>query len=280
MSQGQYGLDHTNGKYVLFLDSDDFIKEIEISNSGEVFLNPDIDLILEYAYKKNISIYIDNGTNFNSVREEAIENLVKYGVKRITFSIDGASQDVYSMYRRNGNFDRVIENIKKLNFYKDKYGSNNLNLKRQYILMDHNECDIEKANKMASELNIELFFKKDWHNLYKPKDNKKIFKLTGLDYSNKSIMSKYGDDDFICRQMIYNPQINFDGRLLGCCAIYKNDWKMNAFDDGLVNCLNSDYYRNGVYRLLGGGDLTKNGDLCCTCDDYKKIFEDKNFINI
>ena len=118
MSQGQYGLDHTNGKYVLFLDSDDFIKEIEISNSGEVFLNPDIDLILEYAYKKNISIYIDNGTNFNSVREEAIENLVKYGVKRITFSIDGASQDVYSMYRRNGNFDRVIENIKKLNFYK------------------------------------------------------------------------------------------------------------------------------------------------------------------
>ena len=38
----------------------------------------------------------------------------------IRLSIDGASQETYSRYRVNGNFDRVIENIKRLQAYKQK----------------------------------------------------------------------------------------------------------------------------------------------------------------
>ena len=41
----------------------------------------------------------------------------------IRLSIDGASQETYSRYRVNGNFDRVIENIKRLQAYKQKVGS-------------------------------------------------------------------------------------------------------------------------------------------------------------
>ena len=68
-----------------FVDNNSFVEEIEISNSGEVFLNPDLLKILEYAHQKAIRITISNGTNFNTVSDKVLEALVKYGVVDITF---------------------------------------------------------------------------------------------------------------------------------------------------------------------------------------------------
>ena len=49
-----------------------------------------------------------------------LETLVKYRFTGLTFSIDGTSQETYEKYRRNGNFNNVIENIKKIKFTKRK----------------------------------------------------------------------------------------------------------------------------------------------------------------
>jgi len=91
-----------------FVDNNKFIKNIELSNSGEIFLNPDLIEILKYAYSKNVLLTADNGVNFNNVSDEMIEALVKYKLYSLTFSIDGASQEVYEKYRINGNFNKVI----------------------------------------------------------------------------------------------------------------------------------------------------------------------------
>ena len=37
-----------------FVDKYDFIKEIKLANNGEIFLNPELDEIIKYAYEKNI----------------------------------------------------------------------------------------------------------------------------------------------------------------------------------------------------------------------------------
>lgn len=282
MRKNNYG--NTGKGYLNFenfkkiVDQNEYIEEIEISNSGEVFLNPDIVKILQYAYKKNICITIENGVNFNTISEKVIEALVKYQVNSMTFSIDGASQETYSIYRRNGNFDKVIDNIKLLIKYKEKYNSQIPYLKWQYILMNHNECDIKKAKKIAKSLDIEIYFKKDWENKYKPKDKKKILNLTGLDYDEKPIDSPFCWQD--CIQMILFPQINYDGRILGCCTNFQHDWNLNSLDSGLTNCLNSEYYMNGIYRLLGDGQIKNNGDPCCKCWYYDLIDKEKKFIEL
>ena len=67
------------------------IKRIEMSNWGEIFLNKDIVKILEYAFRKGVTLYCGNGTNFNNVSEEALEALVKYRVEYLNISIDGAT---------------------------------------------------------------------------------------------------------------------------------------------------------------------------------------------
>ena len=97
-----------------------YIESIELSLSGEIFLNPELEEIIKYAYKKKVKLTAFNGVNFNNVSDKMLETLVKYRFTGLTFSIDGTSQETYEKYRRNGNFNNVIENIKKIKFTKRK----------------------------------------------------------------------------------------------------------------------------------------------------------------
>jgi MoaA/NifB/PqqE/SkfB family radical SAM enzyme len=55
----------------------------------------------------------DVGVNLNNVKDAQLEALVKYRVKSMKVSIDGASQETYEQYRVGGNFDKVIANVKR-----------------------------------------------------------------------------------------------------------------------------------------------------------------------
>ena len=43
------------------VDDNPRISEIELSNWGEIFLNPDIERIIEYAYRRNVALSAWNG---------------------------------------------------------------------------------------------------------------------------------------------------------------------------------------------------------------------------
>jgi MoaA/NifB/PqqE/SkfB family radical SAM enzyme len=105
------------------LRSNTRIVEIELSNYGEIFLNPDLSDIIRYAHERNVALTADNGVNLNNAGREVLEALVKYKFKRITVSIDGASNETYRHYRIKGNYEAVIENIKQINIYKKQYQS-------------------------------------------------------------------------------------------------------------------------------------------------------------
>ena len=144
------------------VDTADWIKEIELSNWGEIFLNPEIVKIFNYAFKKNISLVAYNGVNFNTVKDEALEALVKYRVKALTCSIDGASQETYVKYRVRGNFDQVIANIRRLNKFKKAYKTDLPKLTWQFVMFEHNKHELETAKAMAKELNMEFYTKVSW----------------------------------------------------------------------------------------------------------------------
>ncbi|MGI9415769.1 MAG: radical SAM protein, partial [Hyphomicrobiales bacterium] len=105
------------------LDSAPWLEEIELSNYGEIFLNPDLPGILEHAHKCGVRLTARNGVNLNNATDEMLEALVKYRFEHLRCSLDGASNESYRQYRVRGNFDRVIGNIRKINAYKKQYGS-------------------------------------------------------------------------------------------------------------------------------------------------------------
>ena len=53
-------------------------------------------------------------TNFNGVSDEMIEEIIDSGLDHMTFSVDGASQEVYEKYRVGGVYEECIESLRKL----------------------------------------------------------------------------------------------------------------------------------------------------------------------
>jgi len=95
-----------------------------------------------------------NGANFNHVRESVLEAMVRYKFRAITCSIDGASSKVYERYRVNGDFGRVIDNIRKLNAHKRRWKSRYPKLCWQMVVFGHNEHEIDAARGLATELGM------------------------------------------------------------------------------------------------------------------------------
>ena len=257
------------------------IEDIEISNSGEIFLNPDLVKILEYAHKKHIRLTADNGVNLNNLTEEQAEALVKYELASMTISLDGASQETYSKYRIGGDYNKVIENIEKINKYKNKYKNGCPHIVWKFIVFGHNEHEIEKAKKEAKKLGVnEIIFDMNWDKEYSPiKNPEKVKKLTGIDALDVNTspivqLEQYLEGKiewYFCRDL-WEPQINWDGQVLGCCANYTDNFGGNIFEDGLLDALNNPkmiYAKNMVTNNAPPRD-----DIPCSkCWCYKAMKE-------
>jgi MoaA/NifB/PqqE/SkfB family radical SAM enzyme len=256
-----------------FLIKNKQIKNVELSNWGEIFLNPELLEIIKYAFENRVKLTAGNGVNFNNVSDELIEALVKYKFGYINFSIDGASQETYVKYRVNGNYDNVINNIKRLNYYKSKYKSELPKLSWQFILFGHNEHEILKVKSLCKELNM-VFNPKLNFSEYSPINNvEKVKKETGLnavtriDYKNKN--KKHYKRP--CCQLWFSPQISWDGKMLGCCV---NKWKSfgNVFELGLFTVLNSQLYQKTL-SILKGVEEIDDTIPCYDCPTYNQILE-------
>jgi MoaA/NifB/PqqE/SkfB family radical SAM enzyme len=85
---------------------------VNLYNWGEPFLNKDFIKILEYSKKNKTGVLLS--TNLNFMKDEIIDSMIKLKLDKIVVSLDGASQETYEKYRRGGDFERVVLNLKKL----------------------------------------------------------------------------------------------------------------------------------------------------------------------
>jgi MoaA/NifB/PqqE/SkfB family radical SAM enzyme len=267
------------------IDRNPWVSHIELSNWGEIFLNKELLTMVQYAYRKNVMVSASNGSNFNNVPEEVLEALVKYQFRTIKCSIDGASPETYSLYRVNGNFDRVMENIRKINKYKVLYQSPYPVMKWQFVAFGHNEHEIRSARRMAVDLNMEFRLKLSWDDLYgRPfspiKDTELVRREAGVGAASRyEYRTKYGREYALracCASLWKTPQINYDGRVLGCPVNYRGDYG-NAFQDGLLESINNDRI-NYARQMLMGIKEAKEGIPCATCQSYRGMKETRSWL--
>jgi MoaA/NifB/PqqE/SkfB family radical SAM enzyme len=247
------------------------IKKIELSNWGEIFLNPELKSILKYSFQNGIKLSAGNGVNFNDISESIIESLVKYKFGYINFSIDGASQETYSIYRVNGQYAEVLTNIEKLNFYKKKYRSSLPKLSWQFIVFGHNEHEILTAKKISHELNMVFVPKLNFSSFSPVTNAEQVKREAGLVAVTRTEYKKLTKKDYKrpCCQLWYSPQVSWDGKVLGCCV---NKWKSygNAFSDGLNSVLENDLYLKTL-DILRGLKTIDDSIPCYSCPTFKKI---------
>jgi MoaA/NifB/PqqE/SkfB family radical SAM enzyme len=263
------------------LDGNPQLERIEISNYGEAFLNPRLRDILEYADRKGVAITLENGANLNNVSEETLEALVRYKVRLLTCSIDGASAQTHRLYRVRGKFDAVIRNIETINAFKRRYRSEVPRLVWQFVVFGHNEHEIPVARAMAARLGMEFRTKLAWDAKFSPiRDEKFVRSQTdGEPVSREAFEKTHGRKyvSEVCLQMWDGPQINWDGKVLGCCRNFWGDFGANAFADGLLASVNNDKMRY-ARDMLTGKRPPRDDIPCTTCEMYHYMRDRSKFI--
>ncbi len=267
------------------VDRNPWLSRIELSNWGEIFLNPHLVRIMKYAYENNVDLQAHNGTNLNTVKDETLEALAKYRFHHMSVSLDGASQETYSIYRVNGDFDTVISNVERINHYKAKYRSKYPTLRWQFVAFGHNEHEIDKARQMASDLDMDFVLKLSWGDLYteafSPTQNEQQIR----DQSKKGVASR---DEFekeqgenykskTCWQLWRDPVVNFDGRVLGCCINHWGDF--GRVEDGdLTAGLNNEKLEYARDVLTGRAPARP--DLpCLSCEIFESMQKNDHWID-
>lgn len=266
-----------------FVDEND-IESVEISNHGEIFLNPELDKIIKYAYKKKIELTAGNGVNLNYLPKGMAETLVKYDFKSLVVSIDGATQETYSKYRVHGDLNKVLKNIEEINFYKKKYKSKTPVLIWKFIVFGHNEHEIPQIKKLAKQYKMKVEFTPNCMPEYSPlKNEKKVIKQTGLittDLAPHVMLEEYNNHQsewFYCAFLWEEPQINWDGKILGCCSLYNDDFGGNAFTEGYLNAMNHPKF---IYakNMLTNNAPPAEGIPCTHCYAYIDLNETGYFM--
>ncbi len=257
-----------------FLDHNPGVDEIELSISGEIFLNPHLPKILEYAFDKNVRLTATNGVNLNTVRDSTLEALVKYRFYHMRCSIDGASQETYEQYRVGGNFDQVIANIDRINEFKKQYDSAFPLMTWQFVVFGHNEHEIGKAREMAQARGMEFETKLNWDESWSPvRDKEMVRREMGIGVSTRSeFKQKFGASytQFICHQLWDQPNFNFDGSIYGCCHNYWKAFDGNVFEDGIETAVNSEQMQY-ARRMLTDGVEPRDDIPCTTCSIFKTM---------
>lgn len=181
------------------------LESIFLWNYGEPLLNKDIFKMIKYAREKNIFVMTSTNANFLAGKED---KLISSKINKVIISLDGASRKTYQAYRKEGDFDKVVQSIKTLCLKK----SPNLKVELQFIVMRHNEHEIPKIKKLAKIWKVDnLSLKSVWF-----LDERLKEKFKDLIPQNKKYQRKIEKTGW-CLKPWYHLVIQWNGDVAPCC---------------------------------------------------------------
>ncbi len=126
---------------------------IQFAGYGEPFLHKDLEKFLTYANQlglKNVEIY----TNFVSLNEDRIRDLLDYPFKTLIISLDGMSKESFEAYKGVDQFDIVTRNIEILSDEAKKRTSISQELVIQMVVSKVNYHEIEKFDRFVKKMGL------------------------------------------------------------------------------------------------------------------------------
>ncbi len=203
-------------------------------NQGEPYLNRDFSKMVKYASDRGLFTLVSTNGNIDYNAEE----IVNSGLNSMIVSLDGATQESYNKYRINGKLDKVLEGVKNIVEAKKKLNRSNPLLRWQFLVMKHNEHEIEEIKQLSKELevdnlelkSIQIYSKEDVHTFLPENPKYRRYKVSGDNFE-----LKFGIKNR-CRRIWTNAVVNWDGEVAICCFDKDGDFKVgNVKDSSLTH---------------------------------------------
>jgi MoaA/NifB/PqqE/SkfB family radical SAM enzyme len=142
----------------------------------------------------------------------------------------------------------------------------------QFIIFGHNEHELPEARRWAEELGMEFAPKLNHTPSVSPvKDEEFVRRASGLGAASRSEYRETVQREYNapCIQLWNEPQINWDGKMLGCCANKYGDFG-NVFEEGLENVLTGPKFVRAKNVVLGRVS-PREDDPCFGCPVYRRL---------
>jgi radical SAM protein with 4Fe4S-binding SPASM domain len=141
------------------LDPPGYLKRVTLFNYGEPFLCKDLLRMVRYAAERGLETFTStNGQFFGG--EKMAEQVVASGLTELLVCLDGADQETISRYRKDAKFDEILDGIRRVLAARERAGKTAPAVELQFIVMKHNEGQIERMRQIASELKVDRFIVK------------------------------------------------------------------------------------------------------------------------
>lgn len=221
-----------------------YLIHVDLVNWGEPFLNEDVFEMVRYAKRHSADIKID--TNMNHFSEEAAEKLILSGLDKIVVSIDGLTPQTYGKYRRGGNFNSAMENLKLLLKKRKKLNSPKPYITWQFLVFRHNEHEVEEAIRTANKLGVDhigitkaFIGDKDWI-----PENPEYSNYGQIKDRDMTFNHFKADEKRFCCWPWEAVAVNPNGSVSPCCSVEdESDDFGNFFDGPFEELWNGDKYR-------------------------------------
>lgn len=222
-----------------------YLIHIDLVNWGEPLLNEQVFDMIKYAKQYHSDIKID--TNLNHLDEDSAKRLVLSGLDKIVVSIDGLTEATYSKYRRGGNFQVAMANLKLLTKKRKELKSSKPYITWQFLVFRHNEHEIDKVIKTGKKLGVDhvgiakaFIGDKDWIPL---NTNYSNYNVEGID--NDFTYNHFKSPlELFCNWPWEAIAINPNGSVSPCCSVEeeKDDFG-NVFDEPFEELWNDEKYQ-------------------------------------
>jgi MoaA/NifB/PqqE/SkfB family radical SAM enzyme len=129
-----------------------YIKSIVLQgNFGDFAMNPQTPDIIDYLLSLNPELKIQGHTNGSVQSKEWWQRLNKI---QIFFALDGKDQATHELYRKDTNFDKILENAQAV---KDAGGK----VVWKMLVFDHNRDQVNECKQMARERGFDFILKEN-----------------------------------------------------------------------------------------------------------------------
>lgn len=193
-------------------EAGDYLLIAHLYNWGEPLLNPNAPECISLL--KNRKIYSSVSSHLSFSKADRLKGCIDAGLDHLIVSLDAACPATYGKYRRGGDFDLVVRNLREVIEWKRNTGIS-IVIEWQFVVFGHNRHELPAARKIAKEIGVDSFT---------------ALPAYGSASSNQTRP---------CSSLWRNIVLQADGGLSACCKTFVRKDDFGRLEDGITA------FRNG-----------------------------------
>ena len=233
---------------------------------GEPLLHQEFTQFVRMAKQKKL--FVATSTNAHFLNEQKAVDLIQSGLDRLIISLDGTDAETYTKYRRGGDFDQVISNIKTMVRTRKEQNTKHPFLELQFLVLKHNEHQIQEIKQLGKELGVDKVVLKTAQ-VYEFEDgNDFIPDLDKYARYQKHEDGKYRIKNKLpnhCFRMWSSCVLTWDTQVVPCCFDKDADYRFGNLKLHDFNQI----WRNTEYQAFRQQILADRSqiDICRNCSE-------------